>query len=737
MDDANVDYGSLDRDDSHLAVINKFSVDQISNPTNDLLFIAALKSRRIEWFSVWSIWRVVLFSITFLGIRQHHLTSIREISRRIIRPCRNYFLMTDENNRFVCVGVETTNQVSSMTGIVNRTSVGISEVRATISTDPNLFVKVFSAFDVEQRKFLTHRTPSVGQIHSACPMSTSMPWQTFLFIPTCGSSYNSFSKREKQNLRLIYSLREREKTSIQLLVDEFVLSDSEPTWERSDWERFRRWNAENVARPSIEWIGCGSVARDLSVGTRSSTTSESIGHVRHLIVRVQTMVRWKRSLRVRIAELRSKESTIEDAVCNDIDEAVEGSSTRTAVGEGFDGFRATRRNQHLRIETKNCPIQFAFDQLRHGAKVIENHRMSWTMGFQRTFAQLKTSEERKLTALIDQLWRISSLEKTFETVIERQWINRLRIQPRKSHRSIWCGVGSRCQRSDVARWRVRSLMEGSLDEPVNSKGWFRKKMIIGASKRELRGENTPSAQIPPRNTSLASRSRFIFFALQFNEKLITVTDEKRREKSRSRGQSQLFLLDFAQHALGEKKCAHWTWSASSRVQFLGINSFLSSSVWNIGRTRTTITRRLDSCCSPSSSFRDGSTLEKYFKTSTMITKVAIDTTFRIAMKEANGYRNELQDLDLRAQTFTQFTRIIVNQTITDGIDKSLSTTSTILASDVGTVINLRLTSLSLWVSSEEKRYRCSNRNSVRKVDHRSHRWKTLSFHWFDHLHWPT
>ena len=78
--------------------------------------------------------------------------------------------------------------------------------------------------------------------------------------------------------------------------------------------------------------------------------------------------------------------------------------------------------------------------------------------------------------------------------------------------------------------------------------------------------------------------------------------------------------------------------------------------------------------------------------------------------ETKGFRNELQDLDLRAQIFTEFTRIIATRTITHVIAKYLSTTSTILASDVLTIINFRCTPLSRpirWARTNHVRFRCT------------------------------
>ena len=245
-DDANVYYGSLDLDDSQLTVINTLSVDQIGNPknrkysilplafdpVNDLLFIAAPNAENRVILSVinattgaflqaflpafvsiislqFDIFHGELFAHVETEMVNH--TQVIEVYpnngtiKRVLATldnargtdiasycpiCRKYFLMVEQNNQFVYVGVDTTDaggiswqsamnfdpvsirfdyktfvmyaayinqtdQVSSMIGIVNRTLGGISEVRATISTDPNLFVTAFSAFDIEQNIYYT------------------------------------------------------------------------------------------------------------------------------------------------------------------------------------------------------------------------------------------------------------------------------------------------------------------------------------------------------------------------------------------------------------------------------------------------------------------------------------------------------------------------------------------------------------------------------------------------------
>ena len=243
VDDSNVYYGSFDVDASQLTIINPLSIDQIGNPkerkyaalpmtydpTHDLVFIAASNPQKQVILSVINATSGALlnaFTSTFVNIVslqydifQQQLfahvetkivnqTDIIEIHtnngtiKRVLATihdaqptdissycpvCRKYFLMVLQNNRFVYVGVDSTdaggiswqspmdftpvsikfdyktfilyaayiNQTQSMIGIVNRTSGGISKVVATISHDSNLLVTGLSAFAIAEKMYYT------------------------------------------------------------------------------------------------------------------------------------------------------------------------------------------------------------------------------------------------------------------------------------------------------------------------------------------------------------------------------------------------------------------------------------------------------------------------------------------------------------------------------------------------------------------------------------------------------
>ena len=281
VNDSSVYYGALDLDASRLTIINTLSIDQIGNPnerkytglpmaydpTHDLIFTAAANlQKQVILSSINATSGALLntFTSTFVNIVSlqydifqqqlfahvetdtENRTEIIEIYtnngtiKRVLATidnaqptdissycpiCRKYFLMLLRNNRFVYVGVDSTdtggiswqspmdfspvsirfdyktfimyaayiNRTHSMIGIVNRTSGSISEVVATISNDSNLLVTGLSAFTIADKIYYTStiiRSPyslgvsyvNVNTSQSTVDPLTAIPYHPYAWL---------------------------------------------------------------------------------------------------------------------------------------------------------------------------------------------------------------------------------------------------------------------------------------------------------------------------------------------------------------------------------------------------------------------------------------------------------------------------------------------------------------------------------------------------------------------------